>query len=88
MEDKGKKELIGNEGMVILDMVRRLGRRGAYEHLAAPNNPASLTVCNTPVALAIAGRKSTAGCYKGESKMVCDNWLLYDFMITINDARF
>lgn len=33
MEDKGKKDLIGNEGMVILDMVRRLSRRGANEHL-------------------------------------------------------
>lgn len=28
-----RKELIGNEGMVILDMVRRLNRRGASEHL-------------------------------------------------------
>lgn len=33
MEDKGKRELIGNEGQVILDMVRRLNRRGATEHL-------------------------------------------------------
>ena len=33
MEDKAKRELIGNEGQVILDMVRRLNRRGANEHL-------------------------------------------------------
>ncbi|PIE72058.1 MAG: magnesium transporter [Deltaproteobacteria bacterium] len=33
MEDKGKRELIGNEGNVILDMVRRLSRRGAIENL-------------------------------------------------------
>ncbi|PIE72061.1 MAG: magnesium transporter [Deltaproteobacteria bacterium] len=33
MEDKGKRELIGNEGNVILDMVRRLSRRGATENL-------------------------------------------------------
>ncbi|SHO45845.1 magnesium transporter [Desulfopila aestuarii] len=33
MEEKGKRELIGNEGQVILDMVRRLNRRGANEHL-------------------------------------------------------
>ena len=32
-EDKGKKDLIGNEGMVILDMVRRLNRRSATGHL-------------------------------------------------------
>ncbi len=33
MEDKGRRELIGNEGNVILDMVRRLNRRGASENL-------------------------------------------------------
>ena len=33
MEVKKKTELIGNEGIVILDMVRRLNRRGAIEHL-------------------------------------------------------
>lgn len=34
MESKIKRELIGNEGMVLLDMVRRLLRRGAIEHLS------------------------------------------------------
>ena len=33
MEKKNKRELIGNEGIVILDMIRRLNRRGANEHL-------------------------------------------------------
>ncbi len=33
MEFKAKRELIGNEGIVVLDMVRRLNRRGATEHL-------------------------------------------------------
>lgn len=33
MESQIKRELVGNEGMVILDMVRRLNRRGASEHL-------------------------------------------------------
>lgn len=33
LEDKTKRELIGNEGMVVLDMVRRLSRRGAIENL-------------------------------------------------------
>lgn len=33
MEERSKRELIGNEGNVILDMVRRLNRRGANEHL-------------------------------------------------------
>ena len=33
MQEKVKKELIGNEGIVILDMVRRLNRRGAIGHL-------------------------------------------------------
>ncbi len=32
-EDKTKKDLIGNEGMVILDMVRRLSRRNAIGNL-------------------------------------------------------
>lgn len=33
MEFKARRELIGNEGIVVLDMVRRLNRRGATEHL-------------------------------------------------------
>ncbi len=33
MEFKAKRELIGKEGIVVLDMVRRLNRRGATEHL-------------------------------------------------------
>ncbi len=33
-DEKIKKELIGNEGMVILDMVRRLNRRNATGHLS------------------------------------------------------
>ncbi len=32
-EESTKRDLIGNEGMVILDMVRRLNRRGAIENL-------------------------------------------------------
>ncbi|MGW8194009.1 MAG: magnesium transporter [Desulforhopalus sp.] len=32
-DEKKKKDLIGNEGIVVLDMVRRLNRRGAVEHL-------------------------------------------------------
>lgn len=32
-EDKTKKDLIGNEGFVLLDMVRRLNRRSASGHL-------------------------------------------------------
>ncbi|WP_136806321.1 magnesium transporter [Desulfosediminicola flagellatus] len=45
MEEKGKRELIGNEGQVILDMVRRLNRRGANEHLMrliAKTHPADM----------------------------------------------
>ncbi len=33
LEENTKRELIGNEGMVLLDMVRRLNRRGAIENL-------------------------------------------------------
>lgn len=33
MQGSDKRELIGNEGMVILDMVRRLNRRDAIDHL-------------------------------------------------------
>jgi magnesium transporter len=33
MQGVDKRELIGNEGMVVLDMVRRLNRRGAIDHL-------------------------------------------------------
>lgn len=34
MEPNARKELVGNEGKVILDMVRRLKRRGASENLS------------------------------------------------------
>lgn len=33
MEKKAKKELIGTEGKLLLDMIRRLNHRGATEHL-------------------------------------------------------
>ncbi|EKD37384.1 MAG: hypothetical protein ACD_75C01148G0005, partial [uncultured bacterium] len=33
MRGSDKREMIGNEGMVILDMVRRLNRRAAIDHL-------------------------------------------------------
>ncbi len=33
MENKGKRDLIGNEGKVLLDMIRRLNRRSANENL-------------------------------------------------------
>ncbi len=33
IDDSGKKDLIGNEGRVVLDMVRRLNRRNATGHL-------------------------------------------------------
>ncbi|MEN8188645.1 MAG: magnesium transporter [Thermodesulfobacteriota bacterium] len=33
MAEKGRKELIGNEGVVLLDMIRRLNRRNATDHL-------------------------------------------------------
>ena len=33
VSDKNKRELIGNEGMVLLDMVKRLNRRSATGHL-------------------------------------------------------
>jgi len=33
MEETTKRELIGNEGMVILDMIQRLNRRKATAHL-------------------------------------------------------
>ncbi len=33
METKARKELVGNEGIVLLDMIRRLNRRGATAHL-------------------------------------------------------
>lgn len=33
LQENSKRELIGNEGMVLLDMVRRLNRRGAIENL-------------------------------------------------------
>ncbi|WP_136795812.1 MULTISPECIES: magnesium transporter [Desulfosediminicola] len=45
MEDKSRRELIGNEGQVILDMVRRLSRRGATDNLMrliAKTHPADM----------------------------------------------
>lgn len=81
MEERGKKELVGNEGMVLFEMIRRLAGRGANAHLAVPTNPASLAVCNAPAVLTKAGRRCTAGWYKGESKMVYDNRLLHDLSL-------
>ncbi len=45
MGTKGKKELIGNEGMVLLDMIRRLNRRNATDNLLkliAKTHPADI----------------------------------------------
>jgi len=76
MDNKGKKDLIGNEGMVILDMVRRLNRRGATEHLAkliGKTHPADmawvfrhLTDSERTAVFAVIGKSSSVGEFLSE----------------------
>lgn len=79
-EEKGKRELIGNEGMVILDMIRRLNRRGATENLL------KLILKTHPADIAWVFRHLTVKERATVFELIAKTDLMGDFLSELDDA--
>lgn len=80
MDKKGKKELVGNEGMVILDMVRRLNRRGATSNLS------KLISKTHPADMAWVFRHLTKDERSAVFNLICKSEFVGEFLSELDDA--